>query len=809
MKKILKVLLLLIACTAISFGSVRAEESEEIIKVPQLGQCGENVYWGYEDGVLVIWGTGPMYDYVGPYVYAPGPNEIKEKTPWLEDAEQYPVKTAIIEDGVTSLSPELFRECSTLTSVTIPASVERLGYSSFYKCTALTSVEFQGTALTELPKSLFSGCSSLPSIMIPEGVELIDEYAFNDCTQLAYVDVPETVQRIKTSAFAYCSALTDIQLPQTMTEIGSDAFQTSGLLSIRIPEGVTKLDIGLFYYCRSLRSVSLPSTLTSIERAAFSYCNSLESITLPSAVRSIGEYAFNECTALSSLSLPNNVETLGDYCFYKNAFSSLTLPTALQTIGKNAFALMENLTSIKIPNSVTSVGSRAFYGCTALKSATLSSGMKAIPSIMFARCSALTKVTIPKGIRTIGAAAFDGCSKLKSVTLPSSLTQIGQYAFTNTGVTSLVLPKAVTAVGEPVMGPGYVELELEEDGDWDQYWNSYFDSNLLYNQAYALIFSGNPTAEVAPVCAEAAYRYYYPADNTKWKAYVKTLTENKKGYIAYTGAAADLNPKDIGWFAKVVLDDPAFAKKLADGKVIYNGKAWKPNLKLTDDKVINPLSYYRKDMVKDEDYSLSYKTTNAGTGVITIKGKGRFGGSTTYKFTIKKRKITSSNAKVTVGSQYVYNAKEKKPQVAVTYSSKKLVKGTDFDVAYTNNKSVGTAKITVTMKGNYSGTLKASFKIIPQTTELTSLSSPAKKELDVKWKLQKTQTTGYQIQYSQSKTFASGNKSIKIDDKTVHAMTINKLTSGKTYYVRIRTYKIIDGKYYYSKWSDALKAKAK
>ena len=82
------------------------------------------------------------------------------------------------------------------------------------------------------------------------------------------------------------------------------------------------------------------------------------------------------------------------------------------------------------------------------------------------------------------------------------------------------------------------------------------------------------------------------------------------------------------------------------------------------------------------------------------------------------------------------------------------------------------------------------------------------KKIVVKWK-KNTAGNGYQIQYSTSKKFAKGNKTKTISKNKTTSYTIKKLKKKKTYYVRIRTYKKVSGKTYYSEWSSVKKVKIK
>ena len=170
---------------------------------------------------------------------------------------------------------------------------------------------------------------------------------------------------------------------------------------------------------------------------------------------------------------------------------------------------------------------------------------------------------------------------------------------------------------------------------------------------------------------------------------------------------------------------------------------------------------------------------------------------------VSKCTVSSISAKVYSGSAF-------KPSPTVKYGKTALKKGTDYKLTYKNNKAVGTATVTITGIGSYTGTKKVTFKINPKGTSLKKVTSPKKKQLKVTWKKQTTQTKGYQLQYSTSRKFtAKKTKSVWVTSNKTTAKTVKKLTSNKKYYVRIRTYKTVDGKKYYSAWSKTLSVKVK
>ena len=110
----------------------------------------------------------------------------------------------------------------------------------------------------------------------------------------------------------------------------------------------------------------------------------------------------------------------------------------------------------------------------------------------------------------------------------------------------------------------------------------------------------------------------------------------------------------------------------------------------------------------------------------------------------------------------------------------------------------------ITLKGNYSGSKTLSFTIVPKGTKL-SKATASKGTMKISWKAQKTQTTGYQIQYSTSKNFKNA-KTVTIKKNATTSAKIKKPNKQKKYYVRIRTYKPVGKNKFYSDWSASKRA---
>ncbi len=151
--------------------------------------------------------------------------------------------------------------------------------------------------------------------------------------------------------------------------------------------------------------------------------------------------------------------------------------------------------------------------------------------------------------------------------------------------------------------------------------------------------------------------------------------------------------------------------------------------------------------------------------------------------------------------KYVYNKKAQKPAVTIKDSKGKQIASKYYTVTYKNNKKVGKAAVTIRFKGNYEGTVTKTFQIVPKPTNITKVVATAK-GFQVAWKKQPESTTGYQVQYSTNKKFTKkATKAKTVKKSSATKLSVKKLKAKKKYYVRIRTYKTMKGKNYYSSWS--------
>ena len=386
----------------------------------------------------------------------------------------------------------LFADCANLAEVKLPSTLTKFGGYIFQNCTSLTS--FDLTGLTQIGRNCFQN-TGLTSVAVPSSVNTdIGNYAFADCAALSSVTIAEGVTGVGTNTFQNCTQIAEMHLPSTVDTIGNYAFNgCTSLVSINIPAAVSKLGTYVFQNCTSLAEVTFDegSALTQFGNYCFDGCISLTSIDLPETVTFLGQYTFRGCglveidlSALTGLtriastatttSVTSNIYTFAN-C---KSLTRVVLPEGLTLIAGYVFDGCENLSSINLDN-VEKFGNRVFTG-TALTSVNLSVNLSSMGYLVFAGCPYLESVNVPSncvafssedgvlynadgeivcfpagkevegGVLTleegvgVGDSAFAGCNQIEEVIIPEGITEIGQYAFYDSGIKRITIPASVT-----------------------------------------------------------------------------------------------------------------------------------------------------------------------------------------------------------------------------------------------------------------------------------------------------------------------------------------------------------------------------
>ena len=250
--------------------------------------------------------------------------------------------------------------------------------------------------------------------------------------------------------------------------------------------------------------------------------------------------------------------------------------------------------------------------------------------------------------------------------------------------------------------------------------------------------------------------------------------------------------------------------KLSQKEYTYSGLACKPKVKVSINGDI---------LTENTDYTLEYKDNiNVGADSrVIVRGKGKYKDKKVVRFKIKVKMVL--NPRIVLSSDScTYNGKVRTPGVKV-YAGSEILHKADYNVSYqSGRKNVGQYIVKVTLKGNYSGTAIKTFTITPKKTKISSAQYNTKTgKLTIKWnklsdKMSNDYIDGYQIQIASDAKFSKNlyKKNIKGYKNCGSSVSGKKYAkAGRYAYVRVRTYKKVDGKTIFSEWSAAKKVKVR
>lgn len=304
-----------------------------------------------ENGVLIKY-VGPGGDVVIPE----GVTEIGEKAFCLtESVNNYGIVYESVKDNTT------------LTGVSLPDGLVRIGAYAFERCVTLTDVTLP-QSVKSIDQYAFVHCKELETVICKEGaIRKIGEDAFYDCEKLHTLEMRiEETGEIGARAFIGCKSLADEDGFVIVHSVLFDYFGKGG--DIVVPEGVMALGDNCFKRCSvyqrghvDMETIHLPDTLRTIGGFALENCELLTEITIPDGVTEIGDYAFQKCKRLNRVILPKKLVRLGKYAFCQCSIETLELPLSLIDIGEGA--LMNNkMQELYLPDHIENISDRAFIG---------------------------------------------------------------------------------------------------------------------------------------------------------------------------------------------------------------------------------------------------------------------------------------------------------------------------------------------------------------------------------------------------------------------------------------------------------------
>lgn len=520
--------------------------------------------------------------------------------------------------------------------------------------------------------SLFSGTSSSDSNSIPGTSDLY--YSFEDGV-----------------LSIYGSGKVPANLSATWTNSKTVEFNPSEVTEIIIEEGITGINDRLTRMFKNAISVTLPSSLESIGENNFSNFTKLETVTIPdnSKLKYIYTRAFERCTSLKSINLPQGLESIYSRAFYT----------------------CSNLTNLKLPSTLTRIDELAFSNGPRFKN---------------------NELTVPKGVTTIKSRSIYNINDLKTINVENGVTKIEYFAFSdNDSLTRINLPSSIKSVGTYAC-KSYNE---EKYATCDIYVDKYKDSidcssnwgtnGTIYWKARDFKNTTDNTVVISDV-ADQTYTGSLIVPNITVSCNDVELVKDTDYTVSYSNnknvGTATISITGIGDYTGTITKNFSIvARDISDTTI---GSI--PNQTYTGNSIsaLPVITYNGATLTKGTDYTLTYSNNvNVGTGTVTITGKGNFKGTTSKTFSISARAMSDTSV-ANISSQ-TYTGNVISPLPTITYNNKTLKKDTDYTLSYSDNINAGTATITITGKGNFTGMTSMTFIITQKSAEKLNISEIA------------------------------------------------------------------------------------
>ncbi len=496
----------------------------------------------------------------------------------------------------------------------------------------------------------------------------------------------------------------------------------------------------------------------------------IKTVVLAEGITSIGNRAFTGCINLTSASLPTTLKTVGEMAFNGcEALEELTLPNGLTTVGWNAFTGCTHLKEMIFPDSVKTIGPGALAECNALANVKLPEGLTCLEYHLFRFCHSLKEITIPKTVTEIGGAAFYNCVKLIEVTVPRSVTAIRDFAFIGCKKLERVtvlngeceLPEDPRVFPETTVLRGYEGSTLEVFAKANE---RTFES--MANVPEHDHTWGEPTVTKKATCQEEGALTYV----------CSICGETKEEIIPIT----DHDPQPV----------PAVPANCQKTGLTEGVSCSMCGLVYTAQAILPKTGHSWKDSVTPATTSKNGKLVSA----CTVCGAAK-------KTTIPKIKTVKLSE-----TEYVYDGTAKKPTVTIKDAdNEKLKEGEDYTLKYSKGrKAVGAYAVTVTFKGNYSGTKTLKFKVLPGKVTNLKVTPLSGRKFKLTWnKVEGAKK--YAVYYATSKN----GSYTKLGSFSKNTLTTTNYTAGKTYYFKVRAVKTVDGTNHFGAYSLIKYAKAK
>ena len=747
------------------------------VKVYTDKNAGESCKWEFDssDGTLYIKGTGDMYGYA-----------LVDTKPW--ELEKEKIKKVVINDGITSVGKRTFNDLPNLERVVLANSVTKIDDYAFQNDEKLSSLSLS-SGLTEIGSGVFEN-TALTEVELPSKLNKIGDHAFEN-TGLTSVAIPAAVTTIGAGAFQNVK-LAEINLPAALTEIGEFAFVGATDTEVTVPESVTSIGAYALGYS-SVKQIpgegDAPSTWEGTPVEGFKI--------IAQAGTAAYRYATGNNITVERTNLVVKFDNKLEYEIMGETYK-------YGSVQEKFCAADEEVT---IPKQTTTVYDMYTFG-----------GWKIEGEDTIYQGGETYKVTKDVTFKAIWTSTpvvtyEDGNGNKRTDVIPST----GEYKFMRCYFTA---PEGMAfggwLIGETIYQPGD-KITVNEN----------VTAKAVWKDAYTISFDGDGAAgemSTAKVAKDAEYTFPecgftapegkafagWLVGETTYSAGDKiTITENITAKAVWAdavtvtfdgnGAEGTMDAVTVGKDCDYILPECGFT--VPTGKA-FEGWQIGDNTCAAGDKVKVTENITVKAMW-ETGLTVSFEANGAEGTMASVKVvKGSEYTLPECGFTAPENKefngwkigetVYKAGDKITVDDTVIAIAtwKDKAPEVVdisgftvegikdVTYTGKAITQkiavkngetaltaDTDYTVKYKNNKNAGTATVTITGKGAYTGTITKTFKINKAANKMKVTAS------------KKAQTVKFTAKVKKGKKY----KTVKLKSVTVKAITV-KNAVGKVSY---------------------------
>lgn len=659
------------------------------------------------------------------------------------------LKTVKLPDTVTQFYSQTFKNCTALEEINIPKSIQVIQPQEFLGCSSLKTVDFRGTSVVRICDEAFKDCTSLASVYWGEPKNLsIDAYAFQDCTNLETVDCSKTnISSIENYAFYNCSKLKKIDLSSsTMEQTGQSIFRA----------------------CTSLEEVILPKTLKEINYLTFSG-TAIKTLDLrETAITKIIDSGCANMDALKTLYLPATLEEFGDYAFLAKKSSSgrlyiySNIPEAdINAMANKAIGVWSGR-RISFPKGTYTI----IYDGNGATAGTMDTQTCMIDGFTF---------SLSKNAYTMENYTFTGWNTMPDGSGAFYRDEANIYPLTETDQAEITL------------------YAMWKDSSVTDYTITYFLNATNVQNDNPTAYTNNSDTITLKDPIREGYTFLGWFSDKELTQQVTEIAKGSTGDITLYAHWKRTDACEHEWIQTAVIERATCSQE---------GTATRACTKCGKSEVVS--------LPIDPDYHWEKEVVNKKPATTTEEG---YTGDTICKACKKvlqqgeviPKKGTASETPAASNKPDTSNtpAASNKPGTSNTPAASNAPAATKKPSS--SNTPSATKKPSAS-SGTQNASSETSIKAsAPKAVKGLRIVNQKPLKLIITW-LPETTVKGYEVQYAMNKKFTRSLKKKTV--KTTYC-TVKKVKRSKTYFVRVRAYKLQGTKKIYSKWTKVKKIKVK